>query len=241
VAGALRRQVSMRQTAHPRGQVPGRWRPIAQRLMEPFSIVNAHISGPTPARVPHTGVVSPIDRLIVDTPPPPLHHHVVQGPPAAIHAAAHAACLAPRTQGQTRELCSRLGLADLRLARPDRLLHGLHTQGDSRGARHGPSPHIPAAPGAHRSQIHQPARQADIGRLRAPDLVAPVHDEPAPQIRGDHLVGRGLAPPRLGRDRFPPQRPPQAQPWRARFCSTARPNLCVQPVHRHCPRADLLV
>lgn len=122
----------MMKTAHPLGQVHGRWRPIAQRLMEPFSVVKAKISCQTLARVPHTLVVSQIDLLIFDTPPQPLHKHVVQGPPAAIHADANASFLEPLSKGQTRELCSLIGIEDLRLAMPDRLLHGLHTKGDIR-------------------------------------------------------------------------------------------------------------
>jgi hypothetical protein len=83
----------MMKTAHPLGPVHGRWRPIVQRLMEPFPVGKAHISCQTLARVPPPVVVSPIDLLIFDTRPPALHADLVQGPPAAIPAETHASLL----------------------------------------------------------------------------------------------------------------------------------------------------
>src|SRR5262245_14391107 len=96
----------MMKTAHPLGQVHGRWCPIAQCLMEPFPVVKAKISCQALARVPRALVISQIDLLTFDTPPQPLHKHIVQGPPTAIHADTNAAVLEPLGKGQTRELGS---------------------------------------------------------------------------------------------------------------------------------------
>jgi hypothetical protein len=91
--------MSMVKTADLLGQVYGRWRLVAQRLMEPFPVVTANIACQMLAGALYALVVSPIDLLVFDTPPQPLHPHVVQGPPAAIHADSHASLREPFSTG----------------------------------------------------------------------------------------------------------------------------------------------
>ena len=143
MACSLLSQGSLLQTARLSCQVPGRRRPIAQRLMEPLRMVQPNISCQTLARVPHALVVAPIHRLPWTTPPQALHPHVVQGAPAALPTEAHASLLQPRGTRLAGTRGAWVGGAALRPAPAAGLLPRLQTTPHVQRARYRPGPHSP--------------------------------------------------------------------------------------------------
>ena len=193
-------------TAPPACQGHGRRRPIAPRLMEPGLVVKPDISCHTLARVPHALVSRRETSRIRDTPPQALPHTWSRARPrpslrrrrplSCAARARPASCTVP----PARSCRAPAGRAGSPAPGPP---HNTRPPGCATRPRTAPTGCTSPSTAAR----HPPARQADIGAIRAPPLGDPVI-RPRATARVERLACRGRAAPRLGVDRGPSHRPP---------------------------------
>src|SRR5439155_12578244 len=88
-------------------------RPIPQRLVRSFLVVEREILPQSPLRVSHSFILLRIDFFVFHTPPQPLHEHVVQRPAPPIHADPHSRRRKPPRERRARELGSLIAVEDL--------------------------------------------------------------------------------------------------------------------------------
>ena len=141
--------------------------------MLPFGVVEQKIFPQAQNRFWNRRVIVQINVLILHAAPKPLDKNIVQRPASVVHADLDALRLQTIREVDTRELTSLVRIENLRSAgEPNCLIQGFQAEGAIQGHGHVPCQHIAAVPVDDRHQIHKPTRQANVGDVRAPDLVS---------------------------------------------------------------------
>lgn len=152
-----------------------------------------------------------IDTFILQGPPEAFDEDVVDAPALAIHRDLGADPFQSVGPGEGRELRSLIGIHDLgRAELMDRLVHGLDAEVGFQRVRDAPGQNLPGEPVHDCDQVKEALSHRQVGNVGAPDLVGPLHPQPAQQIGIGLVALRGLAGVRLLVDRHQAHEPHQS-------------------------------
>ena len=114
--------------------------------MGPLAVVEPEIVAQFPAGLGGVGVGFQTHLLILHCAPQTLHKDIVGVPPLPVHADLHPVFLQHMGERQADELTALVGVEDLRLALPQRLLQSIDAEVGLQGVGQSPGDHAPAVP-----------------------------------------------------------------------------------------------
>ena len=132
---------------------------------------------------------------------------MVQRPPAPIHTEVDTAGFEPLCKGSPGELCTLIGVENLRLGVHKGAFQGAKTEVTVTGDRDFPGHHVARQPVEERHQIDEPVEQANVRGIRTPDLIDARNRHLLQQVRRDLLAGPELTQARFLVDGFQAHQP----------------------------------
>ena len=164
---------------------------VIQSLVGPFEIEEAEVVSQAEGESRHGVVVPNIDVLIFDGTPEPFDKDVVQCPAPSIHADFDVFFQEPIGEARGGELAALVRVKDFGGCDREGFLQGLDAEVHFQRVRQFPGQHIPAEPVHHGDQIHKALCQADIGDVRAPNLIGMINGQPPQQVGINAMLGMG--------------------------------------------------
>ena len=162
--------------------------------MRPSHIVEIKVPRERAFEVAHALVGVQVDFLILHAAPQPLDEHVVHPAPLAIHAHPH--CFGQQWRGEIvgGELASLVGVEDFGCTKAcHSVLERFHAKCRVHDVAQAPSEHLATVEVQNRHQVGKALGHRHIGDVGGPDLVRPLDEDIAQQVRIDLVT--------LGRNR----------------------------------------
>ena len=153
-------------------------------------VVEPEVVAQFPAGLCGVGVGFQVHLLILHGAPQPLHEDVVGVPALPVHADLHPVFLQHLSELQAGELTPLVGVEDLRLALPQRLLQGVDAEVGLQGVGQSPGHHVPAVPVHDGHQVEESPGHGQVGDVGGPRLVGPGNSDLFQQIGIDPVLRR---------------------------------------------------
>jgi hypothetical protein len=156
---------------------------IVQCLMQTFLIVKGEVRSQVAHGVCNTLVIFEIHLLLFHTAPQALHKNSVPRSPSAIPTDANSGGFESVRKLGTGKLHALVTVEDLGRGHPQGSIQCLQAKTGIQRDRYLPGEHIAAVPIHYRHQIDEASRQADVGDVTTPDLIAPFDAHSSEQVR----------------------------------------------------------
>ena len=167
--------------------------PVVQSLMGPFPVEEVEVLGQALIEQGDGGVVVDVDVFVFDRSPEPLDENIVHSPAPAVHADFYAILEEAVSEPGGGKLAALVGVENFGSSDGEGVLKRLDTKIGLQCVGQAPGQHIPAVPVHHGDQVHKPVYHADIGDVRAPDLIGTVDGQPPQQVGINAVLGMWFA------------------------------------------------
>jgi len=137
----------------------------------PFPIIEFEPPGNPPCRLQDAAVVVQVNLFVLERAPQPFHEDVVEGPAAPVHGDPDSLVQESFRESLARELASLVAVEDPGPAKIQGFLQRLQAEARVQGVGQFPGQDVAAVPVHDRHQVQETAAEADVGDVRAPDLV----------------------------------------------------------------------